>query len=179
MVTDSDLTEAELAELAELLRARRAADVAESERVAESLGAVLAARSDSTADDEHDPEGPTLSYEWTRLQTVRSETTDDIKAVDAALARVENGTLRRVLALRPPDRGGPAARPPDGRAVHRVRPHGGRLTGRRVRARQADRRSRGDQRVAREARYTASVREVAPTFFRMLDTWTLAVFALM
>jgi RNA polymerase-binding protein DksA len=92
MVTDSDLTEAELAEMAELLRERRAADLAESERVAESLGLVLSARSDATADDEHDPEGPTLAYEWTRLQSVRSETADDIKAVDAALDRVANGT---------------------------------------------------------------------------------------
>ncbi|MFF1878563.1 TraR/DksA family transcriptional regulator [Leifsonia sp. NPDC058230] len=92
MVTDSDLTETELAELAELLNARRAADVAESEHVAESLGMVLSARSEGTADDEHDPEGPTMSYEWTRLQTVRSETADDIKAVDAALERVANGT---------------------------------------------------------------------------------------
>ena len=92
MVTDSDLTETELAEMAELLRVRRAADLAESERVAESLGLVLSARSDATADDEHDPEGPTLAYEWTRLQSVRSETADDIKAVDAALDRVANGT---------------------------------------------------------------------------------------
>ncbi|WP_431277737.1 TraR/DksA family transcriptional regulator [Leifsonia poae] len=92
MVTDSDLTETELAELEELLRARRAADQSESERVAESLGQVLSARSDSTADDEHDPEGPTLSHEWSRLQGVRSETADDIKAVDAALERVANDT---------------------------------------------------------------------------------------
>jgi RNA polymerase-binding transcription factor DksA len=92
MVTDSDLTEAELAEMAELLRVRRAADLAESERVAESLGLVLSARSDATADDEHDPEGPTLAYEWTRLQSVRSETADDIRAVDAALDRVANGS---------------------------------------------------------------------------------------
>jgi RNA polymerase-binding transcription factor DksA len=93
MVTDSELTDEELAELTELLHERRAGDIAESQRLAESLGEVLASRAEGTADDEHDPEGPTMSFEWTRLQTLRSDTAEDIVAVDAALARAEAGTL--------------------------------------------------------------------------------------
>jgi DnaK suppressor protein len=93
MVTDSELTDGELTELTELLHERRAGDVAEAQRLAESLGEVLASRAEGTADDEHDPEGPTMSFEWTRLQTLRGDTADDILAIDAAIARVEAGTF--------------------------------------------------------------------------------------
>jgi len=86
------LTAAELEELGALLRERRRGDVAESQRMAESLGTLLASRSESTADDEHDPEGPTLSSEWSRLQALRSDSAHDIVAVDAALDRMSRGT---------------------------------------------------------------------------------------
>jgi len=86
------LTAAELEELEALLRERRRGDVAESQRMAESLGTLLASRSESTADDEHDPEGPTLSSEWSRLQALRSDSAHDIAAVDAALDRLDRGT---------------------------------------------------------------------------------------
>ncbi len=88
----AELTTDELRELAALLDGRRRHDIDESQHLAESLGVVLASRSDSTADDEHDPEGPTLSSEWSRLQGLRSQTSDDIAAVDAAFARMQAGT---------------------------------------------------------------------------------------
>ncbi|MFP3465963.1 TraR/DksA family transcriptional regulator [Leifsonia sp. SIMBA_070] len=92
-VTGEDaLDTAELAELEALLRQRREGDVAEAQRMAESLGVLLASRSESTADDEHDPEGPTLSSEWSRLQALRSDAAHDIVAVDAALERLHRGT---------------------------------------------------------------------------------------
>ena len=89
---DAELTPDELRELRELLDDRRRHDIAEAQRMAESLGAVLSARSDATADDEHDPEGPTLSSEWSRLQGLRSQAADDIVAVDAAIGRMHAGT---------------------------------------------------------------------------------------
>lgn len=82
----------ELTELEALLRERRRGDVAEAERMAESLGVLLSSRSESTADDEHDPEGPTLSSEWSRLQALRSDAAHDIAAVDAALDRLRRGS---------------------------------------------------------------------------------------
>ncbi len=90
---ENDLTAFELDELAALLESRRADDRAESQRLAESLGLVLSAKSDGTADDEHDPEGPTLSYEWSRLQALRGDAAADISAVDAALDRIDAGTF--------------------------------------------------------------------------------------
>ena len=89
---DDDLDAAELAELENLLIERRQGDIAESQRMAESLGVLLSSRSESTADDEHDPEGPTLSSEWSRLQALRSDAAHDIVAVDAALERMRLGT---------------------------------------------------------------------------------------
>lgn len=88
----AQLAPQELRELRLLLDDRRRHDIAEAQRFAESLGAVLASRSDSTADDEHDPEGPTLSSEWSRLQGLRGQAADDIAAVDAAVGRMQDGT---------------------------------------------------------------------------------------
>ncbi|MGN7798222.1 TraR/DksA family transcriptional regulator [Leifsonia sp. 22587] len=96
-VDDDALTAAELQELKALLRERRDGDVAEAQRMAESLGVLLASRSESTADDEHDPEGPTLSSEWSRLQALRSDAAHDIVAVDAALERIRRGTYGTCL----------------------------------------------------------------------------------
>lgn len=91
-VDEDVLDDAEREELAALLRERRETDIAEAQRMAESLGVLLASRSESTADDEHDPEGPTLSSEWSRLQALRSDAAHDIVAVDAALERMRLGT---------------------------------------------------------------------------------------
>lgn len=54
--------------------------------------AVRADRADGTADDEHDPEGVTLSGEWQRLDAVRRGVLAERKELDEALARVEEGT---------------------------------------------------------------------------------------
>ena len=91
-VDDDVLDDAEREELEALLRERRETDIAEAQRMAESLGVLLSSRSESTADDEHDPEGPTLSSEWSRLQALRSDAAHDIVAVDAALERLHRGT---------------------------------------------------------------------------------------
>ncbi|MFF2054049.1 TraR/DksA family transcriptional regulator [Leifsonia sp. NPDC058194] len=88
----SGLSEDELDELAAALDRRRHGDIAEGEHIAETLGSLLASRSESTADDEHDPEGPTLSSEWSRLQALRSDTAADLAAVEAAGERLRLGT---------------------------------------------------------------------------------------
>lgn len=88
-----ELTTEQVDELAALLHERRRSDQAEAEHLAESMGILLSARSDATADDEHDPEGPTLSSEWSRLQALRGETRDDMTSVDAALERIRIGTF--------------------------------------------------------------------------------------
>ncbi|MBO1739828.1 TraR/DksA C4-type zinc finger protein [Leifsonia sp. TF02-11] len=91
IIQDAGLTIDELDRFDRMLDERRQGDVAESQRHAEALGSLLSSRSESTADDEHDPEGPTLSAEWSRLQALRSETAADIAAVDAARERIRVG----------------------------------------------------------------------------------------
>lgn len=91
IIQDAGLTIDELDRFDRMLEERRQGDVAESQRHAEALGSLLSSRSESTADDEHDPEGPTLSAEWSRLQALRSETAADIAAVDAARERIRVG----------------------------------------------------------------------------------------
>ena len=53
---------------------------------------LLPDRSDQTADDEHDPEGSTLSLEWTRVDALRRGAEHDRADAVAALARVADGT---------------------------------------------------------------------------------------
>ncbi len=49
-------------------------------------------RADATADDEHDPEGSTLSGEWQRVDALRRARLDERAEVERALARVDAGT---------------------------------------------------------------------------------------
>ncbi|GAA1932338.1 TraR/DksA C4-type zinc finger protein [Microbacterium aoyamense] len=49
-------------------------------------------RGADSADDEHDPEGATLSGEWSRLEGLRSDAAREVEEVDAALARVAAGS---------------------------------------------------------------------------------------
>jgi DnaK suppressor protein len=55
------------------------------------LIAIREARSDSTADDEHDPEGSTLAVEWSRVEGQRSEVARELQSLDAAIGRVDAG----------------------------------------------------------------------------------------
>lgn len=91
IVQDAGLTVDELEAFDRMLAERRQGDVAQAQRHAEALGTLLSSRSESTADDEHDPEGPTLSSEWSRLHALRSDTAADIAAVDAARERIRLG----------------------------------------------------------------------------------------
>lgn len=49
-------------------------------------------RADATADDEHDPEGSTLSGEWQRVDALRRARLDERAEVQEALRRMDAGT---------------------------------------------------------------------------------------
>ncbi|MCR2800677.1 TraR/DksA C4-type zinc finger protein [Microbacterium sp. zg-Y818] len=49
-------------------------------------------RADGTADDEHDPEGSTLSGEWTQVQALRRAALAERAELEAARERVAQGT---------------------------------------------------------------------------------------
>jgi RNA polymerase-binding transcription factor DksA len=82
------LTDAELRHFGQALRDQRDVTGTELNRLAESLMSVREARSDGSADDEHDPEGPTLSSEWSRIVGVHGEFDEKVAAIDRSLARI-------------------------------------------------------------------------------------------
>ncbi|MCI1018654.1 TraR/DksA C4-type zinc finger protein [Microbacterium sp. C5A9] len=49
-------------------------------------------RESSNDDDEHDPEGVTLSSEWSRLTGLAEAAATELRQVDEAIARLEAGT---------------------------------------------------------------------------------------
>lgn len=74
-----------------LLAERREAE----ERLAsqsEGITAVRDARSDGSVDDEHDPDGPTMSQEWSQRTAVLHDVEHELADIDHALARIDAGT---------------------------------------------------------------------------------------
>lgn len=61
-------------------------------RLDKELAALRVARSDDNADDEHDPEGSTLSSDWSQLEGLRVEALVRLAEAEAALARRADGT---------------------------------------------------------------------------------------
>ncbi|MCK8475997.1 TraR/DksA family transcriptional regulator [Microbacterium aurugineum] len=71
------------------LRARAEARV---QTTAATLDELTHDREGSNDDDEHDPEGVTLSSEWSRLTGLAEAAASELRQVDDALARVDAGT---------------------------------------------------------------------------------------
>jgi DnaK suppressor protein len=92
-----ELTAADIAHFEALLTRQRAELEQDLARQGDTLNAVRAARSGGDADDEHDPEGPTLSDEWSLRAGVHGELASALAGVDAALARIRDGGYGRCL----------------------------------------------------------------------------------
>lgn len=75
-----------------LLGARRRELEGQLTSLRTQLSALRDARGAENADDEHDPEGPTLSAEWSRVEGQREDVAGELRAVDAALERIAAGT---------------------------------------------------------------------------------------
>lgn len=56
------------------------------------MSEVRAARSDASADDEHDPEGPTMTQEWSQRRAVLADARAELADIDHALARIVDGS---------------------------------------------------------------------------------------
>ncbi|TQJ32330.1 TraR/DksA C4-type zinc finger protein [Microbacterium sp. SLBN-146] len=57
------------------------------ERLDATLAALRADRQGDNADDEHDPEGATLSAEWSRLSGLRADAERERREVESAIER--------------------------------------------------------------------------------------------
>ena len=67
-----------------------------------ALDDVVAASLDSNADDEHDPEGATIAFERSQVQSLIERARARVREVDAALARVAAGTYGTCEVCRRP-----------------------------------------------------------------------------
>ncbi|SIN68930.1 TraR/DksA family transcriptional regulator [Agromyces cerinus] len=56
------------------------------------MSEVRAARSGASADDEHDPEGPTMTQEWSQRTAVLADARAELADIDHALARIDDGS---------------------------------------------------------------------------------------
>ncbi|QPZ38525.1 TraR/DksA family transcriptional regulator [Paramicrobacterium chengjingii] len=56
----------------------------------EALDEVRESLGEGTNDDEHDPEGPTMSDEWSKLTGLQTEGENELRELDAALERIKN-----------------------------------------------------------------------------------------
>ncbi len=86
------LTDAALRHYEKTLRERRTELTDELRRQTESVADVRDARSDSTSDDEHDPEGSTLTTEWSRIAGLQREFQAELTAIERALRRIDDGS---------------------------------------------------------------------------------------
>ena len=76
----------------ERLLALRAQAAARVQATAATLDELTHDRAGSNDADEHDPEGVTLSSEWSRLTGLAEAAASELRQVDEALARVDAGT---------------------------------------------------------------------------------------
>lgn len=79
-------------DLRALLLARRTEAERRLERLADDEQSLRRDRADGTADDEHDPEGSTLSGEWAQVDALRRATLTELADIADALARMDAGT---------------------------------------------------------------------------------------
>ena len=75
---------------------------------------IVDASRDSNADDEHDPEGATIAYERSQLDALVQQAREHLTEVEAALARVEDGTYGTCERCGRAIADGPARGAPDG-----------------------------------------------------------------
>ncbi|KAM9861514.1 TraR/DksA C4-type zinc finger protein [Leucobacter sp. BZR 635] len=75
-----------------LLLAEREAVVSRAADLDATLAELVRSRESSNDDDEHDPEGVTLSSEWSRLSGLADAARAELAEIDAALERWEAGS---------------------------------------------------------------------------------------
>ncbi|HVT64137.1 MAG TPA: TraR/DksA C4-type zinc finger protein [Mycobacteriales bacterium] len=73
------------------LEAERATTLAQRDQLRADLDEVIAAQADVATDDEHDPEGATIAYERSRLQSLVDQADSHLSEITLALGRLRGG----------------------------------------------------------------------------------------
>ncbi|KNH13140.1 molecular chaperone DnaK [Arthrobacter sp. ZBG10] len=87
-----------------LLEEERARKLALVAALRAEIAGASSARQDSNVDDEHDPEGATIAFELSQASALAAQSAAGLAQVDAALARIADGTYGSCLEC-----GGPIA----------------------------------------------------------------------
>jgi DnaK suppressor protein len=69
---------------------RRATELLVS-RLASDIASFQGSRQDTSVDDEHDPEGPTLAFEQSQSAAILGDTRQHLAQIDDALVRIDSG----------------------------------------------------------------------------------------
>lgn len=101
----NDLTAADVRHLERVLRGARDEALRHAQRLSQTTADVRDARSDATADDEHDPDGPTMTQEWAQLTGLSASAAAELHDIDRAIQRLRDGTYGTCTAC-----GGPVGR---------------------------------------------------------------------
>ncbi|MDQ0673083.1 MULTISPECIES: TraR/DksA C4-type zinc finger protein [Micrococcaceae] len=75
-----------------LLEEERARKVVLLPALRADIASANSARQDSNVDDEHDPEGSTIAFELSQASALLQQSSAGLDQVDAALARIADGT---------------------------------------------------------------------------------------
>jgi RNA polymerase-binding transcription factor DksA len=90
-LTPGRLTSRQLASLRSQLEADRKQTGILIDTVTDEMDAFVSARRDTTTDDEHDPEGPTLAFERSQSSAILNQSRQHLVEIDAALVRMNDG----------------------------------------------------------------------------------------
>ena len=79
------------------LRDRLAADRAATEllvaQMISDLESFTVSRNDTSTDDEHDPEGPTLAFERSQSAAILEQSREHLAQIDTAIERIDEGSF--------------------------------------------------------------------------------------
>ena len=92
MAASAGLNADELHTFFMIVNAEHETALRERDRIVSSLEDIRAGRVDTPADDEHDPEGSTMSFEWSRLAGAREDIETFVRTIDATRDRFSAGT---------------------------------------------------------------------------------------
>jgi DnaK suppressor protein len=87
-VNDADATR--LRDAIEIERARVSGQISSLQQ---SFNGIVDGTELTSNDDEHDPEGTTIAYERAQVSALLTQARDDLVALDAALDRIDSGTI--------------------------------------------------------------------------------------
>ena len=90
---NSPLSSGHRAELRKRLIDDRASTRALIDQLAGDLDTFQGSRRDSPADDEHDPEGPTLAFEHSQSSAILGQTRVHLAQIDDAIVRLDAGSF--------------------------------------------------------------------------------------